>query len=242
MKTVIISDAHVHSGFGNVDSFFHMLEILEQLPVDVVFLGDVFDLWVGLPRYEQEIQRNFLNWCRRNKKKRELGFVEGNHEFFVHESHAQCFTWSTEDEKFIENRSWLFVHGDQINERDRQYLRFRRLTKTPLTKWIVRWMPFGPRGVRFLNSRLKKTNQSYRLYFPSQDVERFAREQFQAGTSRVFIGHFHTRFRFSDDTGKTLWVLPAWLEKNWVAIVDHDTHDVELIHWEKLAEQVGNRS
>jgi len=49
-KTVIITDAHVHPGFGNAESFFAMLTVLESLPVDVVFLGDVFDLWIALPR------------------------------------------------------------------------------------------------------------------------------------------------------------------------------------------------
>jgi len=91
-----------------------------------------------------------------------------------------------------------------------------------------------------LNTKLKKTNQSYRLFFPKRDVERFARERFLAGTSLVFIGHFHTRFQFSGHSGKALWVLPAWLEKKCVTVVDHDTQTVETCHWEELAKQVGH--
>jgi hypothetical protein len=79
----MIADAHISRTQGNVEAFFEMLAALEDGPSDVVFLGDIFDLWVALPRYENEQHRMFLSWCQRQKGHRRIGFVEGNHEFFL---------------------------------------------------------------------------------------------------------------------------------------------------------------
>ena len=49
---------------------------------DWLFLGDIFDLWVGLPGMETEAQRSFLWWVReRRHLGRWVGFWMGNREY-----------------------------------------------------------------------------------------------------------------------------------------------------------------
>ena len=64
---IIITDAHVSKIKGNDASFLKMLEALEKNSQDLIFLGDIFDLWIALPRYEDDIHREFISWCREQK-------------------------------------------------------------------------------------------------------------------------------------------------------------------------------
>ena len=43
---------------------------------------NIFDLWIALPRYEDEIHTKFIDWCRKQKHIRTIGYLEGNHEFY----------------------------------------------------------------------------------------------------------------------------------------------------------------
>ena len=61
---IIITDAHISKAAGNHATFFRMLASLESHQQDLIFLGDIFDLWVALPRYEDNAQRQFVAWCR----------------------------------------------------------------------------------------------------------------------------------------------------------------------------------
>ena len=92
----MIADAHIRRNQSDGGAFFDMLAALEGGPGDVVFIGDMLALWIALPRYENALHRAFLSWCRRQKAHRRIGFVEGNHEFFLARSHATAFTWSTD--------------------------------------------------------------------------------------------------------------------------------------------------
>jgi hypothetical protein len=65
---LIIADAHVDEAFDNTVDFFDMLVHIARTRHDVVFLGDTFDLWIGLRRYENALHRRFMQWCRKEKK------------------------------------------------------------------------------------------------------------------------------------------------------------------------------
>jgi len=52
---IIVTDAHISKTDGNHATFFRMLESLEENNQDLIFLGDIFDLWVALPGYESDV-------------------------------------------------------------------------------------------------------------------------------------------------------------------------------------------
>ncbi len=79
-----IADVHLET-MKDPRGFWDMLDGLDQLSEDyaIVFLGDIFDLWFALKNYEGSLQKNFADWCLKAGEKREIFFVEGNHEFYV---------------------------------------------------------------------------------------------------------------------------------------------------------------
>ena len=122
---IIITDAHISKAEGNHAIFFKMLEFLERNNQDLIFLGDIFDLWVALPRYEEEIHRDFIAWCRKQKSRRTIGYIEGNHEYYLADERELDFTWCSMNAWRRDATGVLFVHGDQINRKDKNYLVFR---------------------------------------------------------------------------------------------------------------------
>ena len=70
-RWLMIADAHLTCRKPE-DDFFRVLDAVARLPGDigVIFLGDVFDLWIALRGYENDEHRRFLDWCRREKTKR----------------------------------------------------------------------------------------------------------------------------------------------------------------------------
>ncbi len=94
---IIVTDAHISKARGNHKVFYHMLEAIEKTEHDLIFLGDIFDLWVALPRYETDIHSKFIAWCLEQKKNRTIGFLEGNHEYYLASQRGQAFTWCSND-------------------------------------------------------------------------------------------------------------------------------------------------
>lgn len=208
---IIVTDAHVSETYGNIAPFFEMLEGLSAQDEDIVFLGDIFELWVGMTRYEEALHGRFLEWCRSEKARRVIGFVEGNHEFYVAKKHADCFTWSSSTGHFDTASGTLFVHGDLINRTDKNYLRFRKITKNPVTKAMVAIMPRGPGLAKKLKAKLKTTNQDFRLGLPKNALCEFGETRLKGEVRRIVAGHFHQYFHYRAEEGGELTVLPDWL-------------------------------
>ena len=134
-----------------------MLEAVKRTDHDLIFLGDIFDLWIALPRYEEDIHLKFIAWCLEQKKSRTIGFLEGNHEYFLADERACAFSWCSKGAWKQAEAGTLYVHGDQINGQDKLYLGFRKLTKNSITKRLLRILPFGPEIVAFIKIKSKNT-------------------------------------------------------------------------------------
>ena len=159
---------------------------------DWLFLGDAFDVWVGLPGLETEAQRAFLAWVdARRAAGRWVGFWLGNREYFL-DRHAARFDLMGEGlggRLPAEGLAW--EHGDLINTADRQY-RLWNLVSRSGPMWLAfRLMPAGlaQRVSAGLERRMRTTNAAYKLAFPREAFRAAA----QAEAPATFLtGHFHT--------------------------------------------------
>lgn len=230
----MIADAHISRNQGNVEAFFEMLTALENGPGDVIFMGDIFDLWVALPRYENSQHRMFLSWCQRQKGHRRIGFVEGNHEFFLAQGHAAAFTWCTHLPWWRDAEGNLFCHGDRINRDDRNYLVYRKITKNPITRTLVRGLPQGPRLVQHVRRRLKQTRRVFHKTLPQNQLQAFAEARFAEGVARIFLGHFHQSFHYQGQHGGELDTLPDWFSQGWISVLDADGGALQQGPWQDI--------
>lgn len=235
---ILIADSHVSISNQNAQPFFEMLDTLARLDQDLVFMGDIFELWVSLPRYEEPIQKRFLDWCKTQTAKRGIGFVEGNHEFFVADQRGDCFSWAVPDRWNDPGFGLLLTHGDQINTRDKNYLRFRKLSKNRFAKDFARFLPFGSNLVHHLNHGLKKTNMDFRIGLPKPELAEFAERMFSEGVNHILVGHFHQEYRYTGAGGRFLQVLPDWFGSRKVSLFDPASGALEFLHWQELEQKV----
>ncbi len=159
---------------------------------DWLFLGDVFDVWVGLPGMMSDAQRSFLSWVReRRRAGRWVGLWMGNREFFL-DRYAPLFDLMGEGvEGELEGENLAFEHGDLINARDWQYRTWNLVSRSGIMWLLFRLMParLAAAIAARLESQMRTTNRAYKLAFP-RDAFRAAAK---AHPGRVFItGHFHS--------------------------------------------------
>jgi VanZ family protein/UDP-2,3-diacylglucosamine pyrophosphatase LpxH len=159
---------------------------------DWLFLGDVFDVWVGLPGIETEAQRAFLAWVdARRATDRWVGLWLGNREYFL-DRHATRFDLLGEGlGGTLEGEALTWEHGDLINTADRQYRLWNLVSRSALLWLLFRLMPTGTARTvsAWMEQKLRTTNASYKLRFP-REAFRAAAES-HPGTT-FLTGHFHT--------------------------------------------------
>jgi VanZ family protein/UDP-2,3-diacylglucosamine pyrophosphatase LpxH len=184
---ILVADPHWNSELTGLE------EATARLPrADWLFLGDVFDVWVGLPGMETESQRVFLDWVdRRRAAGRWVGLWMGNREYFL-DRHAGRFDLMGEGlGGRLEGEALTWEHGDLINTEDRQYRLWNFVSRSGLLWLAFRLMPSGTarKVSAWMERKLRTTNVTYKLTFPREAFRGAA--QSHPGTT-FLTGHFHT--------------------------------------------------
>jgi VanZ family protein/UDP-2,3-diacylglucosamine pyrophosphatase LpxH len=159
---------------------------------DWLFLGDVFDVWVGLAGMETDSQRAFLAWVdTRRAAGRWVGLWLGNREFFL-DPHAAHFDLMGEGiGGTLEGEALTWEHGDLINTADRPYRLWNLVSRSGPFWLLFRLLPGGSarRVSAWMERKLRTTNAAYKLAFPRAAFRLAA----QAHSGTTFLtGHFHT--------------------------------------------------
>lgn len=235
-RLILVTDAHVGADGADPEEFFGMLARLAEVDGDIVFLGDIFDLWIAFPAYETEVHRRFLAWCRRQRATRRVGFMEGNHEFFVAVGPAAAsFTWCT-DRAVRRQGEVLLVHGDRIDRRDLRHLAFRGLSRSRLARGLLRTLPAGPRIARAVKRRLDAARTAARAAPPLEAIRRFAARRAAEGSHTILVGHFHHEAAIAaGGDGGALYLLPAWRSGGRISLYEPEGRRVSSRHWREIA-------
>ena len=233
-RWLIIADAHLTCREPE-DEFFRMLDGVSHLPGDIgiIFLGDIFDLWIALRGYENDDNRRFLDWCRKEKTKRQVVFLEGNHEFYVAETYPDAFSFCSGDTYQDGPLQWM--HGDRINKQDHAYTLLRLLLRNRLTRWFLRLIgpTFGPAFAHYVRERLRYTNQANKHFFPESHALKLLASS--PPDSILFAGHFHDRLT-KTAVGRRLEVLPAYAVGDELAYYDPDAAELAVFPAARIAE------
>lgn len=159
---------------------------------DWLFLGDVFDVWVGFPSMQNEAQRSFLWWVQeRRAAGRWVGLWGGNRDYFL-DALKDRFDFIGEGiGGELPAEGLVFEHGDLINGADRRYRLWNLISRSGPLWLLMSLLP--PRLAQALSRKLERslrtTNRTHKQSFP--------REAFRAASTlhpdKTFVvGHFHT--------------------------------------------------
>jgi len=215
MTVAIVADAHLGGPGGPVAPLAAQLaEVAARRPQRLVLLGDLFQVWVGFPQYETQEIRNFL---RAVEGVRAAGvpvhYIEGNRDFFLAAGAAAAAFDSIGTELAFDSggRRYLAVHGDGLNDRDRQYLAWRWLSKSAPARFVLRHLPARVVG-RFVASterRLTGTNFKHKVRIPEGAIRRYGERRLAEGHDVLLLGHFHQAQTWRVATGE-IQLLEAW--------------------------------
>jgi len=167
-------------------------EITRKHPeADWLFLGDVFDVWVGLPGLETEPQRSFLWWVQeRRAAGRWIGLWAGNRDYFLDRFAPQFDLLGEGVGGGLEQEGLVFEHGDLVNGGDRRYRLWNLVSRSAFLWAAVSLLP--PSLASWLALRLERslrtTNRGQRTTFPHQD---FATASGEQAAEAFLTGHFH---------------------------------------------------
>ena len=186
-RLVIVADSHWSEEMTGLRQ-----ATLAMPDADWLFLGDVFDVWIGVKGFETDAQRNFIWWVsERRRVGRWVGLWLGNREYFL-DNLANKFDFMGEGiYGKLQGEPFAFEHGDLINQNDSPY-RFWNLISRSGPVWLLaKIIPafIGKRLVILLEKKLQTTNLEYKFQFPRDEFQSAADK---SGADFFITGHFHT--------------------------------------------------
>ena len=219
----IVADSHLDEKNAPAEEFVEMLVQLEN-PHTIVFLGDLFKIWLAPPKFWSDLHRQvLLSFQSLKDKGSNVVFIAGNREMLLPRKFTDNwkkklpFTHLIHNDWFLNwgNQHFGFIHGDTINYHDRQYLRWKSVSHSLAVETIFQLMP-GP-VARWVAERIEamlvETNKEYKVHFPEKEIQEFA-ESVLPGVDNYFVGHFHVDREIKvDGCSSVLRVVPDWLSQ-----------------------------
>lgn len=225
----VFADCHVGRRPGDEGPFLEALEQARRRGArEISLLGDTFHFFIAHPKFETPAIRKFLDGVELLAADGvPVTYVEGNRDFFLRGSYAEgYFRQVCGQETFQAGaRRFLLTHGDLLNERDYPYRFWRFLSKNPISRAAVGFVPrrAANRFVWGVEARLYRTNFKHKTRLPLETIRAFARRRFREGIDVVLLGHFHKSWS-EDVGGGHVEILPAFVEeKRWMEVADDGT-------------------
>lgn len=219
MSVAVIADCHLGGPGGSAGPLIDQLAALPERGCRrLVLLGDVFQVWVGSRRFEtREIGQLVPALERLRGQGVGLDYVEGNRDFFLATScYADLFDRVATELSFTAGgRRYLALHGDGLNDRDRQYLFWRWLSKSRLSRALIMHLPTAVAG-RAMGSterRLAQTNFKHKTEIPRQAIVRHGEKRLREGYDVLLLGHFHEP-RTWRVAGGEIRLIDAWFRSH----------------------------
>jgi UDP-2,3-diacylglucosamine pyrophosphatase LpxH len=103
------------------------------------------------------------------------------------------------------------VHGDGLNDRDRQYLAWRWLSKSWPVEMAIRSLPRAvvERFVDRTEKKLSRTNFKHKARVPEEAIRGYGERRLAEGHDVLLLGHFHEPHSWKIAGGE-IRLLDAW--------------------------------
>jgi UDP-2,3-diacylglucosamine pyrophosphatase LpxH len=226
----LVADSHLGDSRAPGPEFIAMLRGLPHAKA-VVFLGDLFQVWLALPKYWDANARAVLDGFRALQVAgTRTVFVVGNREFFLPRTPAATVARGLPFDHIVPGaavmtwagRRYGLTHGDVVNRRDSQYLKWRHFSRGRAFEALFRAMPgsIARRVAAKLERALAGTNKEIKIQYPADELEAFA-STVLPGLDDFFIGHFH-RDEVIAAPGQiaTLRIIPDWFSRKVLVRLD----------------------
>jgi len=215
-RVAFIGDAHLDAGLPEVGEFAEFLLRLGRRCGRIVLMGDLFDLWIGRPELQQPHHEQVLDALREVRRQGTVvRYVEGNRDYRIGGAFAGDAFDDVTEAGLVESigaKRIFAIHGDLVNRSDRQYRRWRRLSRSSWAWALFHGIPSALRQrlAQRMERKMRGTNLGFKREFPEQAIRDYAAELFSWGQDIVVLGHFHVERELLAEEGRCILVLPEW--------------------------------
>lgn len=202
-RALFVSDIHIKSVDDERAELFRrfLLKCLELQPQHLFLVGDIFDLWIADRDYFVESYRPLIDLLIQLKHQgTHIHYFEGNHDldlrlYWQHKLGFDVYDGPAFFE--IHQHKIRVEHGDQMDPEDRGYLFLRWLLRTPLVRFLGRYLPNSL--VRKIGREAAAASRDYTTQIKTATDE-VVREKIRKHTERVYAenpfamlisGHVH---------------------------------------------------
>jgi UDP-2,3-diacylglucosamine hydrolase len=216
---VFIGDVHLDRDDACLGPFLEFLERLGETSRRIVFMGDLFNLWIGRPELEQPHQTAVVSKLAGLRRRGvAVRYLEGNRDYRIGPCYAGRGVDDATDQGIVEQyagRRIIAIHGDLANPDDRQYRRWRRISRARVAWAIFNLLPRTRRLrlAEWLERRLRASNVEFKGAFPEAAVRAYAATMLGPDDDALVLGHFHVERELaprSDGPRGAVFVLPEW--------------------------------
>ncbi len=224
MKLWSISDLHIQD--ENDPLYEELLNLIDQQvgSSDVLVLaGDIFELFVGAPRFFKKKYTRFLELLqKKGSAGARIVFIEGNHDFHLKQALSDIKNLEVYPDEValtFAHKKFYVAHGDLVDAKDHGYRALRRIFRSPIIKGVALALPGG--AVDQIGQKASLLSQKSRSLFKKGQSTRtlsterlprirnifrsFAAEKIKEGFDFVLLGHCHDldemSFKVSDREG-----------------------------------------
>ena len=215
-RIAIVADAHIGGPGGSGAELYRQLEELPQSGcTDLLLLGDLFHVWVGSTKYENQAIRQFIKLTGDLRARGiRIHYVEGNRDFFLDDSpYRQAFDrYGMELEFALDGgQRVLAIHGDRVNWADKRHMFWSGFSKSALVRTLMRRLPYRLARwlVDYAEREIAKTNRKHRIEIPEVALRQFGERRMTGDVDLVVMGHFHEPASLAVEGGEVR-LIDAW--------------------------------
>ena len=215
-RVAFVGDVHLDDGDAEIQHFCDRLREIGSRCDWVVLMGDLFNLWIGQPALQAPHHQAVIETLRAMRADGvKTGYIEGNRDYRIGrmlEGDAFDRVWEEGVRFDLGSRAVFAVHGDLANRDDKNYRRWRRLSRSAFVWALFGLLPASARRrlSNGLERRMRGTNQAFKRAFPEAVVRDYGSSLMQPPIDTLVLGHFHIEKRLTLDGERTIHVLPEW--------------------------------
>ena len=235
MQALLISDLHLSPDRPEItEAFVRFLQQQATQARSLYILGDLFEAWVGDDDPSQLALTTKAALKQLAGKNTKIYFQHGNRDFLVGKQFSkQTGVTILPDHHVVtlSGQKTLLMHGDTLCTDDVEYQRFRKKSRNPLFKFVLRNLPLKKRQkiASDWRSKSKMANANKPDNIMDASVTEVERVMEMHGVSRIIHGHTHRPATHQHQAGTRI-VLGDWTTTGWYVQAEND--NIELIEFQ----------
>ncbi len=197
-KFVVLSDLHlpVNENANTFNNFLTFLEKISQKTENIIFLGDIFEIWSSVSPFNHKNGTELLKTVEKLSKNCNFFLVEGNYDFFICDKYKQYFNKCSKNYLSLtfNNKNFIFTHGHLYTSfKDKIFI---SLLKSKFMLFAIEKKLIKPMAIK---KEFEKTK--YGKKFENNELNSFTKKlgnKFK--NKQIICGHFHTNYENNNVT------------------------------------------